>query len=436
MPRFSLTDRGLVETIGTRRVLYGHWAGLFGCWMVPGHTKPVEEIVPDWFPFAAALDSDNWVADLDEFTLHEWLEDSCYSESRWSPNRKGKDDDAECSAEDLADLFTYVGSFPLTTLKLCALEGRWAWAVLDAIKLYPPFESFVATECENGHRVFIQCVLIMSGYRGKSRPERRSIAQQIVECSRQSLIERFSPHEGSRRAVNALQKLSDDVQLEQRHIDNLFGCLRDRAKSRVISHARRLHPEGAMALKTLPAYLALPNLAFLLESEQGVNFLDRLSGDAPMMVSARGKGEAWLQSAVASLRPSDDIPEKLERWRQVALRDAQFGQCPIKASGGLSPICAAAELRAEGLMMRHCAGSPEFIERVLGGDAFFYAWLGEERATVCLRRHEDKWTIWQIQGYENRQPSASTIAGIRAALGPDLFTPDEFPRRHSQHRIA
>ncbi len=48
--RYRFTDNALIEEWGGRRIVYGLWEKLFGCWIVDTNNYRSREIVPTWRP--------------------------------------------------------------------------------------------------------------------------------------------------------------------------------------------------------------------------------------------------------------------------------------------------------------------------------------------------------------------------------------------------
>lgn len=421
MARFTLTDAGLVENVGSYKMLYGNWRSGFGAWRLGTDGGRDVEFIPDWSPFP------NYPVDnpRDVFDEDEALFNSYYSDPGWW--NEGEYPEPSLARDDAETLASYMGSFPGETLHLATAFQPMTWHLLDVINLFPPFEAFATAVYRAGHMGFLTSMLALSGYALEDRRRRRDIAEQIAYCPRPMLISLFTPHTGTPQAIRALQKLVFGETLNTLHMEALFRCLANPRKAALIAHAASIHPEALNALQWLPDFVTLPNLAFLLESDAGAQVIWLLVMRASTLVRMRGKGHEWLRNAVAALRANDDFVEKAIRWKHLALLGAVLPPPPLQASGMLVPLSTAAAMQREGREMASCLGDASMIEGVVAGDTYLYSWLGSERVTVSLRRTGEEWKIEKILAARNRIPRGETLERVRAAFATLATNPDRRP---------
>jgi len=73
-------------------------------------------------------------------------------------------------------------------------------------------------------------------------------------------------------------------------------------------------------------------------------------------------------------------------------------------------------MEAEGRVMRNCLAS--LVPRVLSGEAYYYRWVGEERATVEVGRVDER--TWRIVHVEPPVAAAFRAAPLALALRPTV----------------
>jgi len=421
MARFTLTDAGLVENLGTRKMLYGNWRTGFGAWRLGTDGGKDIEFIPDWSPFP------NHPVDnpIDAFDEHEALFNSYYSDPGWW--NEGEYTEPGLARDDAEALAAYMDGVPSETLHLATAFQPMAWHLLDAINLFPPFEAFASAVYRAGHVGFLTSMLALSRYALQDRRRRRNIAEQIAHCPRPMLVSLFTSHAGTPQAVRALQKLAFGETLNTLHTEALFKCLANPKKSALIAHAESINPEALKALQWLPDFITLPNLAFLSESNTGAQVIWLLVMRSSAMVKMRGKGHEWLCNGVAALRANDDFVKKIIRWQHLALLGAALPLPPLQASDKLVPLSTTAAMRREGREMASCVGEACMIEGVVAGDTYLYSWRGRERITVSLRRVGEGWRVEQILAAKNRTPRAETLESVKAAIAAATTIPDHTP---------
>ncbi len=404
MPRFIFTKRGLEENLGKRKLIYGRWDRAFGCWLITGEGDPIEQVVPDWLHF---LTSDTALPKRQEEADDMTIRIPITGGENWRP--KYISGDNRLFSDEKENLKLYVDSFPISLKNILSSQRKWTWALLDAINIYGPFENFVRAELMNGHGGFLHAAFVMSDYRRQSRTRRREIAMRIAHMNRAELISFFTRHTGSRQAVRAMGKFSNDVMLKPRHIDNLMARLRKPHYAAMLAHARRIHPKSVLVLSNLPDFAAVPNLAFLLEDKTGVDHLQLLANWVSCLAREDHEGQKAVRGRLTAIKRGSNISEKITQWEKEIWQRVPFPPPPVlPLSPLLVPLTESAALQAEGRSMQHCLGNTH-AHSAYNGHRYFYAWFGEERATVALEYLDKEWIIGEIKLSSNNPPSYRTV---------------------------
>ncbi|WP_191603752.1 PcfJ domain-containing protein [Marinomonas algicola] len=89
-----------------------------------------------------------------------------------------------------------------------------------------------------------------------------------------------------------------------------------------------------------------------------------------------------------------------------------FPMPPFEGTETIQPILTFMSLCKEGQRMRHCVSS--YRENIEQGESYIYRFLGAQRATVELICSKGGWSLGQIKGHHNTEPTAETLSDIQA----------------------
>lgn len=192
---------------------------------------------------------------------------------------------------------------------------------------------------------------------------------------------------------------------------------------KVLAHIPRVN--AAVALLVQPELLErispklLESQALLEDRWEAVN-AHRLLEDTLQLEAQLDVGKRPRFSSLEALRERHDELAAIARQGALAC-DIPFPPPPVQLNEDeqrwILPLSNGRELVNEGMSMRHCLGSLEEHHR-LAREGRFYAWalLGEDRATVALERHGDRWVLHDARGPANMQPSEEVMRWARGLL--------------------
>jgi hypothetical protein len=109
--------------------------------------------------------------------------------------------------------------------------------------------------------------------------------------------------------------------------------------------------------------------------------------------------------------------ELIEQINEISFKDKenyQYPKAPAEDSETFRHINDFKTLSEEGRSQKHCIAS--YNQRILRGEYLALQYLGEERATIGLKRTERGWVIDQVRLKRNLHPSQATMDEIYAWL--------------------
>lgn len=398
---YRFTRNALIEDLGQKRIVYGLWERLFGCWVIDPRTNRSREFVPTWRPLNQ---HGIW---RDQLGLRARANNPCNYSSRWR-------------YEANAAFAAYFSGIPQRMRALVASFGCYQWLALDMIWQHPEFARFLDEEIYNGTQQFTFACFALARPQHFSRKRRSEFALGLMRTKRTDLLTVLSGTTCSRSTLKTLCKLGS-VPCRQDIYQAVIGCIPGGDIARALSHADAIYPSSIAALGKLPRAFQLPNVAriFLTEPDAARNLgglMNERDGSAlSNLVNIFPKAPHDLRERAAhSLTRARSFSEFLKwgvRWERRIVEVMSFPPPPIGGFGTLMPLTSPDAMRREGRDMRNCVGG--MIHAVMEGEAYFYHWDGEEQATVMLFRDPDgDWSVADALGFDNVSLSDQTEINI------------------------
>lgn len=108
-------------------------------------------------------------------------------------------------------------------------------------------------------------------------------------------------------------------------------------------------------------------------------------------------------------------------WLDEYINDDQLPAGPTPIGGkGVVPITSIPAMIKEGRAMHHCIGSFRYVMEAVRGRIAIYCVTEPIRATLCLRRNEEKnaWYVEEIRGEYNDQVRVEVLQTVMGAFRP------------------
>ena len=283
----------------------------------------------------------------------------------------------------------HMSQVPLEVRTAIANSDYLQWPLLEMIAQVPDFLDFLMTD--DGHRSRQFAMAVMSSQLS-SQPETFNpgiLAQRIMGESRSGMIaEQFNTY-FSRGVLNVLGTMG----AHPLSAENYLKFFRQHGDAETL---RQIHPKGHELRRSL---------GDAWESRrQRIVQIDR-----------------DFRFIIASVQERAHFLSRREE-KMILLR---FPHPPFAIPGVLEPLTSPLLMDEEGNAMEHCVGS--MWEVVIRRTAYFYRWLGTERATVELLNVGGSWHVGQIKGPKNATISAQTVSLIKSLVRRNLTMDDKIP---------
>jgi hypothetical protein len=407
---YRFTRDALVEDRGQKRIVYGLWERLFGCWVFNSRTCRSREIVPTWRPFNR---HDVW---RDQLRLRAFAGNHCDYSSRWR-------------YEANAVFAAYFSGIPQRMRSLVASFGRYQWLALDLIWQHPEIAPFLDEEIYNGTQQFTFACFALARPDKISRQRRRDFAVALMSRKRTEFLTELLGTTCTRSTLRTICKLGD-APCRPEVYQAVIQCMTGGGSAKALSHADDIDPSSIENLNSLPRSFLLPNVVqIFLTNPKAAGSLQRLidgqEGSALstllyLFPTASPEFQARATHSLSRARNSADFLKWSAKWEQRIDEVLKFPAPPINHLGPLVPITSAVAMRKEARGMRNCLW--DLIPSVIKGTTYFYHWEGAEPATVMITRNSigDPW-LWRALGFDNAPLGNRMEHSIRCFLETQLF---------------
>ncbi|MGV1098733.1 PcfJ domain-containing protein [Thiovibrio sp. JS02] len=189
----------------------------------------------------------------------------------------------------------------------------------------------------------------------------------------------------------------------------LRAALKIEDNRKLLAHLPAITPStiSLMAIKKIRPYLGDKFFHSLLDKKQNIPGNNRkqlpfLLLDTFRMLEAipdyRFPGP--FTSIAEVVRTHDRLMNLQLKQAPQSLSQLKFPPAPFAGTKNIEPITTAADLHAEGLQQRHCCFS--FAKKVAQGDLYFYKIMQPLRATLLIKRKENRWIFQEIRKADNK----------------------------------
>jgi hypothetical protein len=392
--KYRYTDNALVEEIGDKRIVYGLWESLFGCWIVDPVSRRSREIVPTWRPLNQnGIWRDQW--DI-RFPFAPVSMGAVSPRWRYEAN---------------AAFAGYFTGIPQVARTLVASFEHFQWLGLDLIWKDQRFASFLDDELFNERQQFFFACSAMAKATDQTRAWRHVFVEALMSEKRADLLSDISGLPCSKATLRAIYKLgptpcSRDIYL------SLINFLNEHPSSKAFRHADHIPPRIISLLEKMPRELLQTNiLTFLLRD------LDLITGGVETVEEclalpidyifdlfsvAPVKLKAAMTVSLRQVQSLEQLCKYVYRWEPRLIEAIEFPPPPVQGfENQLIPLNSAAAMREEGRQMRNCLA--DLIPHVLRGSAYFFHWEDAVPATVMIENTpENGWRFYSALGKENK----------------------------------
>jgi hypothetical protein len=391
--KYRFTDESLVEELDDKRIVYGLWESLFGCWIVDPVSRRSREIIPTWQPLNEnGIWRDQWDV---RFPVAHAYRSAVSPRWRYEAN---------------AAFAGYFSGIPQVARTLVASFEHFQWLGLDLIWIDYQFASFLDDELFHEKQQFVFSCFTLSDATKRSRAWRHEFVTALMTEPRAELLERLSGLQCSKATARALYKLgpspcSRDV------YRILINFLNDHPGSKAFRHADQIPPGIINVLEKLPRELLQTNIISILlrdldsvscdgesvEDRLGVS-INHISG---LFSVAPKKLKTAMTESIRRVRDIDQLFNYMDRWENRLIEVVEFPPPPVENFGDLlMPLTSAAAMREESRQMQNCLA--DLVPHVLQGKTYFFHWDDVFPATVMLENSpEDGWRFYSALGVEN-----------------------------------
>ena len=407
---YSFNTDALVERHEGKKVVYGLWDKLFGCWIVDEATGRSQEVVPTWRP----LNTNGVWRDQKELRFP----------------LVGSDKTALCEAwryEANTSFAAYFSSVPLRRRSLVAPLKHYQWLALDMIWQVPAFADFLDEEFYNGAEQYLYACFSLAKAERFTRTQRRNFAKTLMSKKRSHVLGMLSGRQCQKKTLRTLKKLGRKFCSEEVY-EFLVETVSGLEFSKPFVHARSINPALLEAVISMPREFCRANIVNLILSqeifsegqlpedvewnnsvEQQIMQLYDLFRELPNAVKSS------MLSSLGAVRSAADFFRWAEKWEGRIIELLGFPVPPFKEQSGLTPLSSPAAMKREALRMKNCLTS--MIADVVVGEVYFYHYEGKELATVQIAKISNHdWGFHKALGHENQSLSGDVEASIQAIV--------------------
>lgn len=405
--RYRFTDNALIEEWGGRRIVYGLWEKLFGCWIVDINNYRSREIVPTWRP----LNRNGVWRDQAEIRRFGGAPPPKALASKWR-------------YEANAAFAGYFTGIPHRLRAVVAPLDHHQWLGLDLAWQEPRFADFLDAEFFNGTEQYVYACFELAKAANLNRARRRHFVETLLHCKRTEFMAEITGHPCSRTTLRVINKLGGEP-LSAELYRTVIACMNDTRAAKALCHAECIDPDTIQVLSHLPSEFLVPGVVRILLEDPALATCWLEDGYTGMLGVTRHLQEllssapdAWRSRIMTALRGVSDVEELgnwAARWQDRLTEFLRFPPPPFPTQGRLAPIATAAEMRSEARRMRNCLRRK--IASVIDNRAYFFHWDGEEQATVLIENESGRgWRFTEALGRDNTRLSPQTVAYICALV--------------------
>lgn len=401
--KYRFTKNALVEENDDKRIVYGVWESLFGCWIVDPVSGRSREIVPTWRPLNQnGIWRDQWDVRLSAESVHK---------STLSPRWR---------YEANAAFAGYFAGIPQVARSLIASFEHLQWLGLDLISKDYQFAAFLDDELFNDREQFIFSCFTLSDATKQSRAWRHEFVTTLMTEKRAGLLGHLSGLSCSKATLRAIYKLGSSPC--SKHVyQGLINFVNNHPLSKVFNHADQI-PSGIInLLEKLPPELLQTNIVNIFLSDMDCDpgvaeiaegrlgmYADKLAG---LYSVAPKKLKIAMTDSFKRVRDDGQLIPYLDKWENRLIEIIEFPPSPVQTFENLIPLSGVAAMREESRQMQNCL--VDMIPDVLHERAYFFHWDGPVPATVMIVNTPDQgWQFSEALGVKNEPVPEETEHGI------------------------
>ncbi len=405
--KYRFTKDSLVEEFEGRRLVYGLWELLFGCWIVDPVTQQSREIIPTWRP----LNENGIWRDQREIRAHVSHSQRTALSSRWRYAAN-------------AAFAGYFANIPQWLRLLAAPFEHYQWLALDLIWQDHRFSRFLDDELFNEREQFVFSCCVLADAAEQSRAWRHEFAGALMTEKRAALLDKLSGLPCSKATMRAIYKLGP-TPCSKKVYQGLINFVNDHPISKVLRHANLIPPGVINVLEQLPRELLQTNIVNILlkdldfvasnaenkETKLEVS-VDNLAG---LFAMAPPKLKTAIANSFRQVRDLDQLFSYMDRWENRLIEAIRFPPPPVPSVANLVPLSSAAAMREEARQMQNCLAS--LIPYVLQERAYFFHWDDTVPATVMLENTPGcGWSFYRALGVGNEPILQKTENSLRSLI--------------------
>lgn len=405
--KYRFTSDALVEEVDSKRVVYGLWGKLFGCWVTNPATGQWREIIPTWQPLSQ---NGVWRDQRDIRFLADDERRRPYS-SRW-----------RCEAN--AAFAGYFAEIPQRVRSVVAAMGHYQWLALDLIWHEPDFAQFLDEELFNDRQQYLFACFGLGDAVNLPRARRREFARTLMGGKRTDVLSELLKSGCTKSNIRSIYKLGEEP-CEPAIYEKLIRLSARSIVSKALSHAEYISPRAIEFLWNLPEEYLLPKLVrMILDQGLAIDEIDTdheatviadLHNIRQMHTKLHTNQMTRVTSSIEAVRTFSGLAKWTRKWKVILIQLIGFPPPPIPGNHHLVPVSSASQMRREGRDMRNCV--QELIPSVVAGIAYFYHWGGCEAATVVLLNNPSHgWFFGEARGHDNKPLSDQTNRFLRATV--------------------
>ena len=404
---YRFTSDALVEEIESKRIVYGLWGKLFGCWVTDPATGKWREIIPTWEP----LNRNGVWRDQRDIRFSTDNEHRRPHSSRWR-------------YEANAAFAGFFSGIPQRVRSVVAAMGRYQWLALDLIWHEPTFAQFLDEELFNDRQQYLFACFCLADAIALPRAKRRVLAQILMECKRTDVLGELLRSSCTKGNLKSIYKLGDEPCYPTMY-HNLIELSANPIVSKAFSHAERISPMAVEFLMDLHGELLLPKLVrMILDQELAVETIEKdheravitdLNHIVYMCAKLHTNQAMKVTSSIETVGSLADLTKWARKWKASLIQMIDFPPPPMPGNHRLIPLSSASDMRREGRDMRNCVH--DLIPMVVANHNYFYHWGGREPATVMLlKSRHNGWLFGDARGLGNGPLSDQTQQNIGVAV--------------------
>lgn len=380
LARWSMIVDGerLVITAGDHRLTLCGWGAGFGLYL-KGH-----DVSCDGFPLPIPVISD--IAVPNPWPLVHHIIDTGWL---------GQPDKASRMAAAVA-FGRLLAAIPAEVRKVVARTEHLQWRLMEMIAAEPGLGAFLATNDGGRSRQYAMAAISAYLDRKDGDATPAAIARRIMFEAREMVLGSLYGCRVTRGVLKLLGQLGDAPLVGDGYVVLFRTAVDDNELRALLQKGDNLHQNLAklgITSRTLAArgvrefrlpVFRLPPIRQASPFSEGIS---PIPGQAP-----------HLLPSLRLPRPSSILPAP-----------------PFAVRNMLEPLTTEMAMIHEGDEMRHCVAT--LVDKVVAGKAYYYRWLGPERATVAIRKSDAGWIVGPIKGRRNAKISAATIVEITELVG-------------------